>query len=193
MNETTANHDPSDRKQVIDVLTQMIAENHTAMLVTSGGDHIIRSRPMVNVNERFDGELNFIAAADGEICRSLFENPRCNISISEPTVGNFVSLTGTASVEDNPKKLELIWNSACKRWFDSDSPPDNLRLIKVDVEEGELWNQDLSLSSRISSLLNLKGATIDHATVGWPETPDRSNPTSIETSPTLSLINHHSK
>lgn len=197
LNEQPEPQNDHDRQQAIDKLTEMIVNNETALLVSGGSDHVIRSRPMININDRFDGELFFIAEDGSELCKALVANPQCNISISEPSGGNFASIAGKAAVEDNPKRLELLWNDACRKWFEMEQPQSDLRLIKVDVEEAELWNENQSLGSRISSFLTGE-EPVQHAKVDWSEESidqakkqSAASETTSPTSPSETLLSHH--
>lgn len=186
----------TERQKSIQSLTKLIEENDTALLVSCGSDHVIRSRPMVNINDHFEGDLYFVSENDGEACRSLIDNPQCNVSIAEPAEGRFASLTGTASVSENRQKLELLWNDACKKWFDCEQPHADLRLIKIEVTSAEIWVENQSLGSRIGSLLSGAGQDVAHSKIDWSNPPFRQvksnkDKAATKTSPTLSLLHHH--
>ena len=188
----------TSRSTVIANLAELVANNETALLVTCGSDHVIRSRPMLNVNERFEGELYFLTHSGDDLVRAIKDNPRTNVSIAEPA--SYASITGSAEVKSNMKKAELLWNERCTQWFGMEKPSDKIVVIKIDVEDAEYWDQNQSLGYRFAGLFQtLTGGRpsqmdVSHEKVGWGDEMNAAGnpgPTSDEGQPSLSLMNHH--
>lgn len=199
MNTTeTISHpnETSSREVIIAKLTQIIVDNTTAMLATSGVDHVIRSRPMVNINKQFDGDLYFLHDTETSTCR-VDENPQVNVIISEPANGRFASLTGTAELFRDPKKTELLWNHDCEQYFGMSKPSDTIEVIKIDVQDAEYWDHNESLARRFTRLVKrITGSTpsldVQHDKVDWVEESIHSE-TASQMAQTLPISAHQDK
>ncbi len=159
------------REQAITQIADFIIDNETWMLTTCGSDHVIRSRPMLNVNEKFDGDLYLFANKNDELIRSINENPQSNIVISEPGNARYVSVTGQAKQIDDLKKLELLWNERCSAWFGCQKPDETIAVIRFDVNAAEYWDASQNIFSRIGNFFG--GSTtpsmdnVEHSVVQW--------------------------
>lgn len=76
---------------------------------------------------------------------------------------------------------ELIWNDRCVRWFGTDPPTDQIVGIKVDVEDAEYWEENLSLGHKLAGLFSsLTGGEpnqmdVRHDKVDWTEAVNSSD------------------
>jgi len=174
------------RSEIIALITQLIVESKIALLASCGADHVIRSCPMLNINQQFDGDLFFIAQSGDNIVDRYRENPTANISLPGPDQERFASICGKATILDDAKKLELLWNDECTKFFGLDKPNQEFVLIKVDVTEAEYWNQNESLASRFKRLVRrITGGEPSvsdtcHEKVDWVEESIRTDQPSIE-------------
>ncbi len=181
------------RDEAIKQLTEFITSNRVWMLTTAGSDHIIRSRPMLNVNKHFEGDLYLLVDKQDSVFRAINENPQVNLTISEPSNGRFASIVGKAKAMENDKKVELIWDQACEDWFETDKPGHNLKLVRVDVTSVDYWDATPSLMQRVSNFFRLWRDTVpaesdvDRQKVTWSHT---SNPPD-DHSVSASLLHHH--
>ncbi len=160
------------RDNAISQASDFIIENKTWMLSTCGSDHVIRSRPMLNINEVFNGDLYFFVRQDDKVLRTICENPQVNIVISEPSNQRYASITGKAHASDDSKKSELLWNQQCVDWFESENPGDMAALIRVDVDDIEFWDSHQLMLSRFGKLLTAAGPglsenDIEHQKIDW--------------------------
>lgn len=186
-NETVERQNGSNRGEAIAQATAFIVENETWMLTTCGSDHIIRSRPMLNVNQSFDGDLYLFACSDHKFLASLGENPQVNIVICEPSNRRYASITGKAQTIDNPKKSELLWNERCSEYFGAEKPGSDISLVEIDVDDVEYWDASQTMMSKLGKLFRmtstgLSEADVDHQKVDWSQD---NHPISE------SLLDHH--
>jgi general stress protein 26 len=173
-NTTADRQDPSHRDEVILQATTFIVENETWMLTTCGADHIIRSRPMLNVNQSFTGDVYMFTHKDDLIFRSLIENPQVNIVISEPANKRYASITGKARKVDDPKKSELLWDDRCAEYFQIEKPDSDISLVKIDVEDVEYWDASQTIMTKLGKFFQMTSAGLseadfDHQKVDWSQ------------------------
>ncbi|WP_206239961.1 pyridoxamine 5'-phosphate oxidase family protein [Novosphingobium terrae] len=69
----------------------------------------------------------------------------------------FASLSGHATVDNNPAMIDKLWSNQVEAWFPGGKADPNLALLRFDIAEAELWEADVSL---IGQLKMLFGGTI---------------------------------
>lgn len=152
-------HALDDRRKVWD----MIKNIRTALFVTHDEDGGMHARPMA-VNQRtFDGDLWFFTSVDSPKIEEIEGNPSVLLAYSEPRDQEYVSVTGTAEVVRDRKKVDELWTDALRVWFPKGPGDRSITLIKVSVSAAEYWDAPSSRMilaySRAKAILT--GLTID--------------------------------
>ncbi len=165
-------NDDNERREAIDHLSKLICDIPVAMLTTSAADHSLRSRPMVNVHAKFDGDLWFFSHDDDPKTQEIQANPNVNVCFVEPGQHRYVSVSGNGSVVKDQKRNELLWSTHCEPWFPDGLEDLKLSLIKVDVENAEYWDRNRNAMVAVGSLLRrLVGGEsspeVQHEKVDW--------------------------
>ncbi|MFO0907478.1 MAG: pyridoxamine 5'-phosphate oxidase family protein [Isosphaeraceae bacterium] len=126
------------REEAIRTLAQKLVGFDVAMLTTVEPDGALRSRPMVNKQPEFEGDLWFLARSQSRLVWSIHRYPRVNLTYTDPASGRFVSVTGTAHILRDPKKAEELWDPSYESWLNGPNDPE-LSLVKVTVENAQAW------------------------------------------------------
>ena len=168
-------NEANERHHAIKTLSELITDVPVAMLTTFRPDHTLTSRPMLNVNKHFDGDLWFFVRSDREVFREIQGNPQVNASFQSSDGKKFVSVSGTASHIRELRRVELLWTDECEMWFEQGYQDANLSLIKVDVHHAEYWdssqNAMVSIAGFIHQLVSRehKHQDVKHETIEWEE------------------------
>ena len=129
-------HTLDDRRKVWD----MIKNIRTALFVTHDEDGGMHARPMA-VNQRtFDGDLWFFTGVDSPKIDEIEGNPSVLLAYAEPRGQEYVSVTGTAEVVRDRKKIDELWTDALRVWFPRGPGDRSIALIKVSVSAAEYWD-----------------------------------------------------
>ncbi|GAB2764290.1 pyridoxamine 5'-phosphate oxidase family protein [Rhabdobacter roseus] len=130
--------------QQLDKIQELIDKIEVGMLTTmeSNGDH--RSRPMQTQKFDADGCLWFFTSRSSPKTDELIQHPDVNLSYADKDSHSYVSITGTASIEDDPALKEELWNSVAKAWFPKGLEDPDLTLLKVKIKEAEYWDSTSS-------------------------------------------------
>ncbi|MEQ8675159.1 MAG: pyridoxamine 5'-phosphate oxidase family protein [Aggregatilineales bacterium] len=122
-------------KKVID----MLDTHKTTMFVTRNKEGNLVSRPMTTQKPEFDGTVWFFVSSDADVIDEVKANSDVNIAYS--LEGNYLSLSGTASMVDDDKKKKELWYPELKHWFDGAGPESpKVKLIKVDISTARYWD-----------------------------------------------------
>ncbi|WP_068082264.1 pyridoxamine 5'-phosphate oxidase family protein [Novosphingobium rosa] len=68
----------------------------------------------------------------------------------------FASLSGTATVDNNPAMIDKLWSRQVEAWFPGGKADPNLALLRFDISDAELWEADVSLIGQLKMLFGGK-------------------------------------
>ncbi|MFG1922599.1 pyridoxamine 5'-phosphate oxidase family protein [Cryptosporangium sp. NPDC048952] len=123
------------------------------MLTTTAPDGTLTSRPMALQEVEFDGDLWFFAERVSRKVAHLAAHPQVNVTVGSGST--WVSLTGTATLDDDTTKKKELWNAAVEAWFPNGPDDPGVTLIKVNGESAEYWDTP---GGRVASLLSFAKA-----------------------------------
>ncbi len=142
--------EPTDQQDQQQKVHDLISSTRIAMLTSVGSDGALVSRPMATQDVEFDGDVWFISERDSVKVRNIAADPRVNVGYAGQ--GSWVSLAGTASVVDDPQRLEELWNTFTDAWLEGGPENPNNILIRVHADSAEYWDTP---GSKVTQLVNL--------------------------------------
>ncbi len=142
----------TDSERLATRLHDLVLEARIAMMTTVRPDGQLESRPMVTLDEDYDGHYWF-ATVNGEHKISHIEaDPRVSLTYAH---GSYVSVSGTAEIVRDRERIREIWNDLATEWFGTDAEDPNVVLIMVTGKVGSLW-EDQSVLDRLRDLVRTK-------------------------------------
>lgn len=121
-----------------DKLRELLSDFDSAMLVTRTINGELRSRPMAVADVQPGGCLWFITERHSGKLEEIARDNHVNVAMQSRM--KFVSVSGTAVVVEDRRKVEELWNEAWKIWFPGGKDDPSLILLKVQGENGEYWD-----------------------------------------------------
>lgn len=130
--------DPPSRE----LLWDLIKDIKFAMFTTRHSNGHMHSRPMTTQNKRMDEDdsLWFFMSRSGEPVADLIAQPDVNVVYASPGDDSYVSVSGIASVVDNPAKKEQLWNKLNEAWFAGGVTDPDLALVQVRINHASYWD-----------------------------------------------------
>jgi general stress protein 26 len=125
-------------------LQKLIKDVETAMLTTVSGEDFLRSRPMITQESDDDGVLWFFTSDHQAKAQELEDDPRVNVSYSNPSAQRYVSVSGLGEVVHDEEKKRKLWKPIYKAWFPDGVDDPHLSLLKVYIEKAEYWDAPAS-------------------------------------------------
>lgn len=126
-------------REGMEKIGKLIGEIRFAMLITESADGSFDSRPMATQNADFDGALWFLTANDSRKVGEIAQNSQVALVYADPGNAKYVSLKGTANVSNERQKIHELWNPMYQAWFPEGEQDPQIRVLRVDVAEGEFW------------------------------------------------------
>ena len=119
------------------------------MVTSTADDGALHARPMTPQQVTDDLEAWFFISRTSEQATDLAERPRVNLSFDGSS--DWLSVAGSATLVDDRRLVEEMWNPVVEAWF-PDGPQDpDLVLLRVDAESAEYWKAP---GGRAASLLS---------------------------------------
>ena len=64
----------------------------------------------------------------------------------------FACLRGRARIDNDRSMIDKLWNKQVEAWFPGGRNDPNLALLRVDIDDAELWETDMSISGMVKML-----------------------------------------
>jgi general stress protein 26 len=121
-------------------LAGMVRQASVAMLTTFEENGFLRSRPLVTLQMDSQGQLWFCTREHSPQAHEVARDSRVNLSFADPDKQDYVSITGTAALERDPRHLRALWTEDLRQWFPDGPETPGIVLLRVAVEEAEYWD-----------------------------------------------------
>jgi len=142
----------------LEKLREMIKDIDFCMLTTIDEQGDPHSRPMSS-NGDIDpnGDIWFFTGASSHKVSEIENSPKVNVSFADPKNQRYVSVTGSAQLTRDPKKIEELWRPEFKMWFPKGKDDPEIALMRIRLEKAEYWD---SPSSTIAYVVNFVSAVV---------------------------------
>lgn len=137
----------------VKLLGEKIKGIRIAMMTTLEDDGTLRSRPMATQDMEFDGDLWFFTYAGAPKVGDVEQHRQVNVSYVKPDDERYVSVSGTAQLVHDRKKMKDLWKPFLKAWFPNGLDDPEIALLKVTVTEAEYWDTSSSKMVRLAKSL----------------------------------------
>ena len=146
------------RSENLEKLREMIKDIDFCMLTTIDEQGDLHSRPMSS-NGDIDpnGDIWFFTGASSHKVSEIENSPKVNVSFADPKNQRYVSVTGSAQLTRDPKKIEELWRPEFKMWFPKGKDDPEIALMRIRLEKAEYWD---SPSSTIAYVVNFVSAVV---------------------------------
>lgn len=134
---------------------QLIKQIKTAMLTTRHGDEL-RSRPMVLVQDEYDGTLWFYTDLSTEKVLEIERDHDVCLTFSDADNQVYVSLTGVGRATRDKTLINKYWNPFVAAWFPDGKDSPNVGMLEIKVQKGEHWDSDSSAMVKMFKTVQAK-------------------------------------
>jgi general stress protein 26 len=132
-----------------------IAQDARFCMVTStAADGSLHARPMTPQQVSDNLEAWFFISHSSVQAADIAAEPRVNLSFDGST--DWLSVAGRATLVDDRRLVEEMWNPVVEAWFPAGPLDPDLALLRVNAESAEYWKAP---GGRVSSVLSFEKAT----------------------------------
>jgi len=108
-------------------------------MLTSWDGRELHSRPMAAHVVHDENALYFLTDVRHHKDEDIARYSRVNVAFADTGGQKYVSLAGTASVSNDRRRIEDLWSTFAKAWWDSAEDP-NIRVLKVVPKDAQYWD-----------------------------------------------------
>lgn len=149
----------SNEKTAHDRLWEIIKDIRFGMLThrhTEGGLH---AHPLTTQNKELGpkGALYFFVSKKSEVGQRLRADGKVGLSYADPNKDVWVSISGTATINEDKEAIERLFNPMAKAWFPGGPTDPDLELVEVHIDHAEYWDVK---ESKPTQLLKMAAAAI---------------------------------
>jgi len=131
-------------KEGMDKISELVKGIRIAMMSTIDDDGLIHSRPMATQDEPFNGTLWFLTRSSSEKIGDIQQRHNVTLDYADPGNSKYITLRGTATVNQDRAKIDHMWSPMYKAWFPEGKDDPEIAVLRVDVTEGEYWDANSS-------------------------------------------------
>ncbi len=136
----------SKAEQDAETLAKLIEDIDITMFTTVGKGGALVSRPLSTQKAQFDGQrVWFFVSSDSPKIAEIRRNAQVNLAYASKSKNTYVSMSGDARVNNDPVKIEALWNDALKAFYPKGIRDPKLALLEVQVRTAEYWDGPGSL------------------------------------------------
>lgn len=129
-----------------------LASDRTLMLGLDGVEdgHV---RPMTGLVDGEHGPIWFFTSSDNDLVRLLPQGDRAIAAFTSKGHELFATVHGRLSLEDDRGVVDRLWNPIIAAWYPEGKTDPTLRLLRLDGERAEIWQNESSVFAGIRLLL----------------------------------------
>jgi general stress protein 26 len=145
----------------IDRVWELMESVRFCMFSTWNGTQL-RSRPMGAFVRRQEGVIYFFTDLRAHKDEEIQQFPNVCLAFADTSGQKYVSVSGTAEVISDRRKIEELWSIPVKIWWSSPDDP-NIRLVRVRPIDAEYWDSPGNVISSIKvAFALLTGAHVNY-------------------------------
>ena len=129
-------------KKTLKALAKRMAGIDVAMLSTQTAGGHIATRPMSNNGEvEFDGTAYFFTWKKSRAARDISRDNKVSLGYQSKQ-GLYVTVQGTAKLEDDRERMAEHWTPDLDRWFEEGVDTPGVVIIEVDAKRVHYWGTE---------------------------------------------------
>jgi len=123
-------------------LWSLIKDMKFGMFTTRHENGHLHSRPMTTQNKKIDEDdsLWFFMSRSAESVQDLAHDVQVNVAYAHPGDDTYVSVSGTASIEEDAAVRQRLWSKPTEAWFPKGVDDPDLALVRVRISHAHYWD-----------------------------------------------------
>ena len=142
-----------------ETLWHLIKDMKFCMFAHRHADGQLHAHPLTTQNRSLDenGLVYFFVSRKTELGQRVQADGNVCLTYGDPGKDTWVSISGTARVNDDKATKERLWNPIVKAWFPGGLEDPDLELVEVKINHAEYWN---ITESKMTQLLKMTTAAV---------------------------------
>jgi general stress protein 26 len=123
-------------------LWDLIKDIKVGLFTTHHANGHLHSRPMTLQNKDLDeGEsLWFFMSRSGDPYSDIVASPQVNVAFADRDDDTYVSVSGTAELNEDRGKRQELWTKVAEAWFPKGVDDPDLAVVRVRISHASYWD-----------------------------------------------------
>lgn len=140
-------------QELQDKFWDALADDMTMMLGLVGVEES-HTRPMTaQLMDDGKGPIWFFTSRENSVAENLKRGSRAIATFVSKDHGLFATVHGAISLDTDPENVDRLWNAFVAAWYEGGKDDPDLRLLRFDAENAEIWLNENSLFAGLKMLL----------------------------------------
>ena len=140
-NQTEDNYQDLIGEEAVNKIKELTKKASTCFMCTNiTTDKSFSARPMSVQKVDDEGNLWFLSANDSTHNKEIEADAYVQLLFQGSDYSDFLNLYGTASINQDKKMIEELWNPYFKTWFTDGIEDKRITVIKLTPQEGYYWD-----------------------------------------------------
>jgi general stress protein 26 len=157
-NQPEDNREDLKGKDAVERIRDLVKKSASCFFCTAVSRGTGGARPMTVQKVDDGGKLWFLSAADSHTNLELAENPAVRLFFQASEHSGFMTLTGTATVSRDRRRIGELWEPVLKTWFTEGEDDPRITVIAFEPQGGYYW--DNKHGNTVAGIKMLIGAAI---------------------------------
>jgi general stress protein 26 len=135
-------------------LWELIKHMRYGMLTHKHADGSLHSHPLTTLNKSLEPDmmLFFFVSKKTELGERLRADGNVNVSYTDPQKDTYVSITGRATISEDMRLKQHLFNALARAWFPGGAGDPDLELVQVRIVHAEYWDIRESKTAQLYKL-----------------------------------------
>jgi general stress protein 26 len=130
-------------------------QSEMTMMLGLDGVEDGHARPMTANVIGPDRPIWFFTSSDNVIVQKLAQGNRAIATFTSKDHELFATLHGTLSLDTDRATIDRLWNKYIEAWYEGGKSDPKLRLLRLDAEKAEIWEDASSMVAGIKMLFGI--------------------------------------
>jgi general stress protein 26 len=151
-----------ENKEALDKIKTLVKDINTCMFCTKTESLPFDTRPMATSDVDEEGNFWFFSNINSEKNLEIQDDDLVQLIYAKPTDSHFLSVSGRAEIIRDQKKIDELWNTFVKTWFQGGKDDPSITLIKVTPDTAYYWD---TKHGKAVSLLKIAASVVTGKTM----------------------------
>jgi general stress protein 26 len=135
-------------------LWELIKHMRYGMLTHRHSNGRLYAHPLTTQNKSLEPDmvLYFFVSKKTELGARIQQDGNVNVSYGDPGKDTYVSITGTATVSEDMRLKQHMFNALARAWFPGGAGDPDLELLQVRIVHAEYWDIKESKTTQLYKL-----------------------------------------
>lgn len=149
-------------EEAIKKMKDLVEDIRTCMFCTEVQNLPFKTRPMATLEVDDEGNFWFFSSKESNKNDEIKTDDRVQLIYAKGGDSEFLSLNGNAHIITDQAKIDELWNTYAKAWFQGGKDDPNITVLKVVPDDAYYWD---TVHGKVVSLLKIAASVVSGKTM----------------------------